>query len=123
MKMKLRIRRKPKLNVEYYTARWKELQYGCASRKTWPQAIIEADNLLNDVLKKLRYKGKTTGERLVAAQHELSTNDTVWVGHKLRKRMEEDENLDVRKLKKKDMVVALSGFRQALRDLGALDND
>ena len=121
--MKLTPRRKRKVNVARCTERWKGLQQNCASRKTWPQAIIEADDLLNDVLKKLKYRGKTTGERLVAAQHSLSSNDTVWVGHKLRKRMEEESNIDVRKLKKKDMVVALSGFRQALRDLGALDND
>lgn len=115
-------RRKKKLNVQNYTERWKELQKKCSSRKTWPEAIIEADDLLNEVLKNLRYKGKTTGERLVAAQRTLSSNDTVWVGHKLRKQMEET-NVDVRKLKKKDMVIALSGFREALRDLGALNRD
>ncbi len=120
--MRFPFRRRPKLNVERYTERWKNLQHYCASRKTWPKAIIEADNLLNDVLKRSRFKGKTTGERLVAAQRVLSSNDTVWVGHKLRNRMEET-NVDVRKLKKKDMVVALSGFRQALRDLGALLRD
>ncbi|HEX4773995.1 MAG TPA: hypothetical protein VH234_00565 [Candidatus Saccharimonadales bacterium] len=114
--------RRRKLNANKYTARWKELQGYCASRKTWPKAIIEADNLLSDVLKRKGYKGKTLGERLVAAQHELSSNDSVWVGHKLRNVMEKPE-LDVRKLKKKDMVVALAGFREALRDLGALHRD
>lgn len=114
--------RRRRLKVKKYTERWQKLQGHCASRKTWPQAIIEADDLLNEALKKRRYKGKTTGERLVAAQHALSSNDTVWVGHKLRKRMEQEE-IDVRKLKKKDMVVALAGFRQALRDLGALNHD
>ncbi|HSX46024.1 MAG TPA: hypothetical protein VLG27_03420 [Candidatus Saccharimonadia bacterium] len=121
--MRLLPRRKnKKLNVDKYTARWKELQLYCASRKTWPKAIIEADDLLNEVLKKKGYKGKTIGERLVAAQHDLSSNDTIWVGHKLRSVMEDSE-LDVRKLKKKDMVVALAGFREALRDLGALSRD
>jgi len=115
-------RRRSKVNVEKCTIRWQDLQKLCASRKTWPQAIVEADNLLNDVLKKRHYKGKSTGERLVSAQHTLSTNDTVWVGHKLRKKMDETD-IDVRKLKKKDMVIALAGFRQALRDLGALDVD
>lgn len=115
-------RRTPKLKVDRFTERWKALQLNCASRKTWPQAIIEADNLLSEALKACRYKGKTTGERLVAAQHALTSNDTVWVGHKLRNRMEQAE-IDVRKLKKKDMVIALAGFRQALRDLGALKND
>jgi hypothetical protein len=113
--------RKRKLNVAVYTKRWQELQKLCSSRKTWPQAIAEADTLLDDVLKRSGYKGKTTGERLVAAQHELSSNDTIWVGHKLCNKIT-GEDIDVRKLKKKDMVVALSGFRQALRDLGALES-
>ena len=120
--MKLLPRRKRRLKVDKFTERWKELQGNCASRKTWPQAIIDADDLLNDVLKCCHYKGKTTGERLVAAQHDLSSNDTVWVGHKLRNRMEQAE-IDVRRLKKKDLVIALAGFRQALRDLGALEHD
>lgn len=119
----MRLLPRRKLKVKKYTERWKGLQAHCASRKTWPQAIIEADNLLSDVLKKCHYKGKTTGERLVAAQHDLSSNETVWVGHKLRQRMEEQVEVDVRKLKKKDMVIALAGFREALRDLGALERD
>lgn len=118
----MRLLPRRKLKVKKYTERWQKLQTLCASRKTWPQAIIDADNLLNDALKRRHYKGKTTGERLVAAQHDLSSNDTVWVGHKLRNRMEQSE-IDVRKLKKKDMVIALAGFRQALRDLGALNHD
>lgn len=117
--MRLLPRRKRKLNVNKFTERWQELQRLCVSRKTWPQAIIAADDLLCEALKRSRYKGKTTGERLVAAQHQLTSNDTVWVGHKLRNRLAQAE-VDVRTLKKKDMVVALSGFREALRDLGAL---
>jgi hypothetical protein len=113
-------RRRKKINVEKFTERWKNLQQHCASRKTWPKAIIEADDLLHEALKSNHFKGKTTGEKLVAAQHHLTDNETVWVGHKLRKKMSETE-VDVRTLKKKDMVVALAGFRQALRDLGALE--
>lgn len=119
--MRLLPRRHKKLNQAQFTDRWKALQLHCASRKTWPMAIIEADNLLCDALKKARFKGKTTGERLVAAQHTLTENDTVWHGHKLRNRIDQ-EGLDVRTLKKKDMVIALAGFRQALRDLGALES-
>jgi hypothetical protein len=107
------------LNVSKFTDRWKQIQQYCASRKTWPKAIIEADDLVNEALKKRKYKGKTPGERLVAAQHDLSANDMVWLGHKLRQKLEQRE-VDVRTLKKNDMVMALSGFRQALRDLGAL---
>jgi hypothetical protein len=115
---KLRPRRRA-LKPAQFTARWKALQKHCASRKTWPQAIIEADDLLTQALKRGHYKGKTTGERLVAAQHQLTDNEAVWLGHKLRERIAR-KDVDVRKLKKKDIVMALSGFRQALRDLGAL---
>ena len=114
----IRRRRPKKLKHDRFTERWKALQRHCVSRKTWPQAIIEADNLLDEALKKARYKGKTTGERLVSAQHALTSNDTVWFGHKLRKTIAGE---DVRKLKKNDVLEALAGFRQALRDLGALE--
>lgn len=117
--MRLLPKRRSKVNAERCTERWKALQKHCATRKTWPQAIIDADDLLEDALKRARFKGKTTGERLVAAQRSLSNNESVWLGHKLRNRIMQ-EDLDVRKLKKQDMLEALNGFRQALRDLGAL---
>ena len=112
------LRRKP--SPKRYTRRWKELQKHCATRKSWPKAIIEADKLMDDALKARHFKGKTTGERLVAAQHTLSDNEVVWFSHKLRKSI---DGVDVRKLKKQDIVEALAGFRQALKDLGALKND
>jgi hypothetical protein len=105
------------LDKTHFLERWQDLQKHCKTRKTWPLAIIDADNLLNEALKRHRFKGKTTGERLVAAQHILSGNEAVWFGHKLRNKI---TNEDVRKLKKQDILDALSGFRQALKDLGAL---
>lgn len=111
-------RRSKPLNRRYYTERWKNLQRNCASRKTWPVALAEADALLNKALKQRRYKGKTTGERLVAAQHSLTSNHTVWFSHKYCQKM---TGIDVRTLKKKEVLEALAGFRQALRDLGALE--
>ncbi len=116
----LPFRRRRSMNVKQFTQRWHDLQKHCASRKTWPQAIAESDKLLEDALKRAGYKGKNTGERLVAAQHDLTANEGIWLGHKLCKRITQDD-IDVRKLKKKDMVDALAGFRQALRDLGALE--
>jgi hypothetical protein len=111
-------RRHKKLKVKHFTARWQELQKKCATRKTWPDALIEADALLHKALKQRRYKGKTTGERLVAAQHDLTSNDKVWFSHKFCQKM---KDVDVRTLKKKQVAEALAGFREALRDLGALE--
>lgn len=113
-----RKRRAPTLKPAQFAEQWHTLQKNCLSRKTWPMAVIDADNLLDEALRSQHYKGKTTGERLVAAQHVLTDNEMVWFGHKLRNRIAQE---DVRKLKKQDILDALKGFRQALRDLGALE--
>jgi hypothetical protein len=111
-------RRKPhKLNTKYFQKRWQEAQGLCSSENTWPLAVINGDKLLDEALKKCKYKGKTMGERLVAAQHDLKNNDAVWFGHKLRNKLVHE---DLTKLKKKDVLEALVGFREALKDLGAL---
>lgn len=73
--------------------------------------------MLDKALIKRRYKGKSMGERLVSAQRSLSNNDSVWFAHNLVKKILSDENLRLREADVKD---ALVGFRQALRDLGAL---
>lgn len=109
-------RRKP-LNVEYFGEKWKEAQKLCASKETWPLAVINADKILDEALKKSGYRGKTMGERLVAAQRNLNDNDSVWYGHKLRNKLVHESDV---KLKEVDVRDALTGIRQALRDLGAL---
>jgi hypothetical protein len=110
-------RRFSKPNVEYFTKRWRELQKLCADHATWPLAIIDADKLLDEALKKSHFKGKTMGERLVTAQRSLSDNDGVWYAHKLRNKLVHEQ---YDKLREKDVKDALIGFRQALKDLGAL---
>lgn len=105
------------LDRTYFQNKWKELQKGLNKPDSWAMAIIQADNLLDEALKKRRFKGKTMGERLVSAQRILSSNDTVWFAHKLRNKLVHE--VDV-KLDKKEVQKALMGLRQALRDLGAL---
>lgn len=106
-----------KINVNSCTARWQAVQKLCSNKKEWYLAIIEADRLLDDVLKRRHYKGKTTGERLVSAQHDFTNNESLWFGHKLYNRINDDKLV---KLRKQDTLEALGGFRQALKDLGAL---
>ena len=113
----LRKFRPRKINTAGCTERWQTLQKHCADKKTWHLAITDADRLLDDVLKRRLYKGKTTGERLVSAQHDFSNNESLWFGHKLYNRIQDD---DFKKLSKQDTLEALGGFRQALKDLGAL---
>lgn len=110
-------RRRPKLDTGYFQRKWRELQALCGSKETWPLAVINADKLLDDALKKRHYKGKSMGERLVSAQHSLSNNDRTWYCHKLRNRLVHEETV---KLKEQDVKNALTGARQALKDLGGL---
>jgi hypothetical protein len=112
-----RRKRKRKLKIEHYETRWKALQKLCSDKSTWPLAIIDADKLLDDALKRLRYKGKTMGERLVAAQRDITDNDSVWYAHKLRNKLVHEDTINLKEPAVKD---ALKGVRQALRDLGAL---
>jgi hypothetical protein len=114
----LLLKRRPrKLNQEYYEQRWKTLQGLLKDKSTWPLAVIDADKLLDDSLKRLHYKGKSMGERLVSAQRDLADNDGVWFGHKLRNRLVHESNV---KLSEKMVKEALIGIRSALKDLGAL---
>jgi hypothetical protein len=106
-----------KLNQEYYKNRWSELLARVKTNDGMALAVIDADKLVDDALKKKHFRGKTMGERLVAAQRTLTDNDAVWYAHKLRNRLVHEQNV---RLKKRDVQKALAGFRQALRDLGAL---
>ena len=110
-------RPKKELNREYYRTKWKDLQKLCAKIDTWPLAIIQADSLLDEALKKKHFRGKTMGERLVSAQRSLTNNDGVWYGHKLRNQLVHEPAMQLRE---KDVKHALIGFGQALRDLEAL---
>lgn len=105
------------LDRKYFQIKWRELQKGLNKPESWPMAVIQADNLFDEALKRRRFKGKTMGERLVSAQKVISDNDGAWYGHKLRNKLVHEVDTD---LTKKDVQKALMGIRQALRDLGAL---
>ncbi len=108
-----------KLNKDYFAAHWRELKTYLRSKKTWPEAIIEADRLLDKALKKRKFRGKSMGERLVSAQRIFTDNDSLWFAHNLCKKVLVDDNV---RLKEADVKDALLGFGQALRDIGALPN-
>ncbi len=110
-------RRPRRIKVSRMQDKWRDMQKLCATKQTWPEAIIAADKLLDEVLKRKRFGGKSMGERLTKAQRTLSDNEAVWFGHKLRTKLETDPKT---KLKESDVKQALVGIRQAMKDLGAL---
>jgi hypothetical protein len=106
-----------RLKRDKFKQKWSMLQERCPDKSQWAIAIQEADDLLDEALKKKRIKGKTMGERLVAAQKKFTDNDAVWYGHKLRTKLDIDPELP---LKKQQVQKALFGLRQGLKDVGAL---
>lgn len=109
-----------KIKPAKFKEQWTELQKFCKSKDTWGLAVISADKLLDEALKKKKIKGKSMGERLVEAQKMLTDNDAVWFGHNLAKKLLDES---AGRLKEADVKKSLIGFRQALRDLGALEKD
>ena len=105
------------MNQRYFHTRWLETLEMVKTQEGMVLAVINADKLFDQALKRRGFHGKTMGERLVSAQRALTDNDAVWFAHKLRNRLvhEPQPRLHVR-----DAKQALAGFKQGLRDLGAL---
>lgn len=78
-------------------------------------AIVKADSLLNEILKQHGLNGNTMGERMKNAQ--FSNADSVWSAHKLRNRIAHESDV---KLSADGARRALSGFKQAMKDMGAV---
>ena len=109
--------RKSNISLE---KRWKNIQKLLINKSTWRDAITQADDLLDEILKKRHFKGKTMGERLVSAQHELSANEMVWFSHKLKNKLDSDPKMS---LTKGEVKKSLLGIWQALKDLGAFNHE
>ncbi len=106
-----------KVKHDEYVDKWKHLQSKLSDKDKWGEAVVEADDLLVEALKNKKIKGSSTGERMVSAQKIFSSNDGVWFGHKLRRKIEVSPDV---KLKKEDVKKALVGIAQGLKDLGVL---
>jgi hypothetical protein len=110
-------RRRRSIKPAKFKEQWQDLQKFLASKETWPLAIITADKLLDEALKRKRVKGKSMGERMVSAQKQFTDNDGAWFAHNLAKKLVDETAI---RLKQADVKKSLMGTRQALRDLGAL---
>lgn len=91
-------------------ALWQEI----LSRGVRREAVLELDKLLDLALQKRGYTG-SLGEKLKATDKVWSRKQAVWDAHKLRNRLAHELNA---KVSERELQTAVSGFRQALRDLG-----
>jgi hypothetical protein len=75
---------------DVHSKRWANVQGLVRSYNAndWKQAIIEADIILDDMLKKMGYQGKSIGERLKTVNPaDFMTLDDAWEAHKFRNRI------------------------------------
>ena len=73
--------------------RWERilLHANSESQNDWRHAIIEADTILDDIVKRAGYPGDTLGERLRGiTKSDLPEIDEAWEAHKVRNRIAHD---------------------------------
>jgi hypothetical protein len=107
------------LNVDKYRLRW--LQIEQQLKKDDPSSfhltVLNADKLLDQALREKGIRGTTMGERMKTIKDTWSNANSVWSAHKLRNQIAHESEVSV---SYDDARRALSGFKQALKDLGAI---
>lgn len=100
-------------------AQWRTIQQLLADQRHWPEAVVQADELLDKIMKNKRCEGKTTGERLVSCQNRFTNNDALWRAHKLANKIRERNTAEIQ-INETEMKTTMLAFGQAMKDLGAL---
>ncbi len=97
----------------FFSNQWRKI----LSEKNQQVAIMEADKILDLVLRKKGYKGPL-GAKLKKHGKLFSDLDGIWKAHKLRNRIAHEINIS---LTPREFRAALNSFQKALNDLKALN--
>jgi len=97
------------LKIENTLSRENELSFNAV--------VVDADKLLDRALLELKTPGKNMGDRLRAGKDKFSQLNAVWYAHKLRNQIAHEHRFQ---LDYKQARHALTTYRQALKDLGAI---
>ena len=103
-----------------YLARWQEILRHMNSVKDseWKFAIIEADNLLDQVLTKAGFPGESLGEKLMNLKAgELQNLQGLWDAHKTRNIIAHETNYSLRYAQARQTI---ESFQKALKELRAI---
>jgi hypothetical protein len=105
------------LDVAKYRSRWlsieQQLKKGEVS--TYQLCVLNADKLLDHALKELGTKGQTMGERMKVTK--WNNANAVWSAHKVRNQIAHEADITIEYAEARR---ALAGFKQGLKDLGAI---
>lgn len=107
------------LNVEKYRSKWLAIEQSLIrdNQSSCTLAVLNADKLVDQALKERGIGGTTMGERMKSAKSMWSDSNTVWSAHKLRNQIAHEPDINVSYDQARR---ALSGFKRALKDLGAI---
>ncbi|HEV7951960.1 MAG TPA: hypothetical protein VGO98_01155 [Candidatus Saccharimonadales bacterium] len=108
-----------RLDVDKYRLKWMaiEKQLNKDDKSSCTLAVLNADKLLDQALRERGIKGKTMGERMKIAKDTWSSANAVWGAHKLRNQIAHEPDHQVTY---DDARRAIAGFKQALKDVGAI---
>ncbi len=107
-------RRRSGLDPKYYRDHWAKIeQVQKMGEAGWQVAIMQADKLLDQALKQRGFAGETMGDRLKSAH----AGDKVWAAHKVRNRIAHETDVRLNAIV---VSQALRGFKQGLKNVGAL---
>lgn len=101
-------------------SKWEEIQKHLNSVKEaeWKFAVIEADSLVDSILKAGGYLGDTMGDRLKNIdKSQIVSLDGLWEAHKIRNRLAHDVNYFLRYGEAKR---AIQLYEKTLKELNAL---
>lgn len=107
------------LDVSKYQARWLALEQQLKQGEvtSYHMTVLSADKLLDLALKERGFKGVVMADRLKNAVQLFSNRNDIWSAHKLRNRIAHETDVAVTYA---DARQALSSFKQALKDVGAI---
>ena len=106
------------LDQSKYRERWLTISNSITSEVGTQQlAIINADKLLDQALKQRGIAGETMGDRMKTAKDLFSNNGAIWSAHKLRNRIVHEDSSKLNPIVTRK---AMSSFKVALKDIGAL---
>ncbi len=107
------------LDVQKFRTNWmtieQQLQKG--NEASYQLCVLNADKLLDSALRKRGFKGETMGERMKSASKSWQDANVVWASHKLRNQIAHEAQITITYDQSRR---ALAGFKQGLKDLGAI---
>ncbi len=107
------------VDKKFIKGKWKKIEelFGYGKEMNFKLAVIEADKLLDYVLKEMYFTGDTMGDRLKSAIRKHPKLRQVWWAHRVRNQVVHETKFTLRYGETKRV---LGLFRQALKELKAL---